>query len=180
MYYLVLLIFNGFIVCTYYGDLNYASVSCHAECGSALGIANRKIIKDEDIRASSKSRLQYDANNGRLNGNSSWCSNHTDSKPYLEIDLEKPYKITYVATQGNRNWNYWVSKYIVSHNSARSSFIEYREEEREKVYVKKREILKSHYCANKKKPHSIDNEVIMMYLELDRTALIARFKFITF
>ncbi|XP_028512777.1 uncharacterized protein LOC110231997 isoform X1 [Exaiptasia diaphana] len=107
---------------------------CTPECGSPLGMENGK-IPNKNIRASSRWNNRYDARYGRLHGTRTWCSGRFNIKsPYLEVDLEKPYRITYIATQGNARDNQWETKYTISYSLAKSSPIEYRENDKEKVF----------------------------------------------
>ena len=101
------------------------------DCDSPLGMESRK-IPDSNIRASSHKNWNSRPQNGRLNHPMAWCS-RKEWAPYLEIDLGKPYRITYLATQGSERDNVWEKEYTVTHTLARTSFIEYRENDKEKV-----------------------------------------------
>ncbi|KXJ19267.1 Discoidin domain-containing receptor 2 [Exaiptasia diaphana] len=114
------------------------------ECGSPLGMENGK-IPDKNIRASSRLDNGHDARYGRLHGSRAWCPEYLRAEDifyrvpscaphYLEVDLEKPYKITYIATQGSARDNKWVTNYTLSHSLAKSSRIEYKENDKEKVF----------------------------------------------
>jgi hypothetical protein len=119
-----------YIVLLYSPIFNYSIVLC-ADCGSALGMES-KTIPDGNVRASSTRDQYHTAKEGRLNGQGAWCSGKEDF-PYIEIDFEKPYKITSLATQGSGIDNKWVLSYSVKTVLARSSFHSYRENMIERV-----------------------------------------------
>jgi len=54
----------------------------------------------------------YPPNVARLNGPSAWCPIRTPV--YLQIDLDKSYKVTAIATQGGTVRNKWVQGYTIS------------------------------------------------------------------
>ena len=61
------------------------------------------MITDKQIRASSELSHRYAASNGRLNFRGCWIAKHSDSHPWLQIDLVKRnYIVTGVATQGGK------------------------------------------------------------------------------
>lgn len=74
------------------------------ECqgNSPLGMKNM-MITDKQIRASSEYSHHYKASYGRLNFRGCWIAKHSDSNPWLQIDLVKRnYIVTGVATQGRK------------------------------------------------------------------------------
>ncbi|XP_031556151.1 CUB and sushi domain-containing protein 3-like isoform X2 [Actinia tenebrosa] len=117
------------------GNWDHTTPEC-MECGSALGMEDRK-IPDGNIRASS-TRYRYHAKDGRLNDRYAWCSG-TARNPYLQIDFGKPYRITGLATQGSTYNNKWVENYTVTSNLAGSSFNIYREDGLDKIFIGNRD-----------------------------------------
>ncbi|KAL9987766.1 hypothetical protein ACROYT_G002123 [Oculina patagonica] len=72
-------------------------------------------ILDRDITSSSVQNASTPAKNARWNyvKGSSWCAATNDSKPYLQIDLERLYIICAVSTQGNSQGDQWVKTYTL-------------------------------------------------------------------
>jgi len=89
-------------------------------------------ILDEKITASSEKNT---AKNGRLNSGSSWCAGTSDSKPYLQIDLQTLHIICAVSTQGNSQANEWVKTYTLQSSMDGSSWTNYTEDGVVKVHV---------------------------------------------
>ena len=77
-----------------------------------LGMASGYIL-DTDITSSSAQNTSTPAKNARLNyiKGSSWCAAANDSKPYLQIELDRLYIICAVSTQGNSQGEQWVKSY---------------------------------------------------------------------
>ena len=113
--------------------INFPALSVLIECGLALGMENKRIL-DRNIKASTKKDWTHQAKEGRLNGQRAWCS-ADDRRPYIEIDLGKPYRITAIATQGSSIDNKWVRLYALASNLAGSSITTYIENNREKVHT---------------------------------------------
>ena len=70
-------------------------------------------ILDTDITSSSVQNASTPAKNARLNyiKGSSWCAEANDSKPYLQVELERLFIICAVSTQGNSHGDQWVKTY---------------------------------------------------------------------
>lgn len=84
-------------------------MSCVPDCAKPLGLEENK----NRIRSpSSLIDPRYPPNAARLNGPSAWCPSRTPA--YLQIDLDKSYKITAIATQGGTARNKWVQRYTIS------------------------------------------------------------------
>ena len=72
---------------------------------SCLGVANRRIIKDEAITASSYRGHLYRPANGRLNmpwrygySSGAWCGHNVGD--WIQVDLGQEYTVTKVSLQG--------------------------------------------------------------------------------
>jgi len=82
---------------------------CVLDCGRPLGLEGNKY----QIRsAASSTDRTYPPKAARLNGPSAWCPSRTPA--YLQIDLDKTYKLTAIATQGGTVLNKWVQRYSIS------------------------------------------------------------------
>ena len=89
-------------------NLNY-QMSSVPDCAKPLGLEESK----NWIRSpSSLTYGRYPPNAARLNGPSAWCPSRTPA--YLQIDLDKSYKLTAIATQGGTARNKWVQRYTIS------------------------------------------------------------------
>ena len=78
-------------------------------CERPLGLEENK----NSIRSpSSLTDRRYPPNAARLNGPSAWCPSRTPA--YLQIDLDKSYELTAIATQGGEARNKWVQRYTIS------------------------------------------------------------------
>ena len=91
---------------------------CVTDCARPLGLEENK-NKAITIRslASSTDRL-YPPNAARLNGPSAWCPSRTPA--YLQIDLNKSYKITAIASQGGTALDKWSQRYTISFNAGKN------------------------------------------------------------
>lgn len=82
---------------------------CVPDCARPLGLEDNK----NQIRSpASLTDPTYPPNAARLNGPSAWCPSRTPA--YLQIDLDKTYKLTAIATQGGTARNKWVQRYTIS------------------------------------------------------------------
>ena len=88
-------------------DLNY-QMSYVPDCARPLGLEeNKNCIRSP----SSLTDRRYPPNAARLNGPSAWCPSRTSA--YLQINLDKSYKLTAIATQGGTTRNKWVQRYTI-------------------------------------------------------------------
>ena len=83
-------------------------MSCVPDCARPLGLEENK----NWISSPSAVNRLYPPNAARLNGPSAWCPSRTPA--YLQIDLDKSYKLTAIATQGGTARNKWVQRYTIS------------------------------------------------------------------
>ena len=83
---------------------------CVLDCARPLGLEYNK----NQIRSpASLTDLAYPPDAARLNGPSAWCPIRTLA--YLQIDLDRTYKLTAIATQGGGTVrNKWVQGYTIS------------------------------------------------------------------
>ena len=93
-----------------------------------LGLGNGYIL-DRDISSSSVLNANTPAKNGRLNynGGSSWCAATNDSKPYLQVELERLYIICAVSTQGNSQGDQWVKTFTLQTSKDGTTWNDYQE-----------------------------------------------------
>ena len=66
---------------------------------------------------------------GRLHAIRSWSARTNNAKQWLQVDLGYVGKITDVATQGRRDANQWVTRYLLSYSRG-TVFKAYREKGR--------------------------------------------------
>ena len=92
-------------------------------------------ILDNQLNASSELNASTPAKNGRLNfvAGSSWCASTSDSSPYLQIDLQIPYIICAVSTQGNSQGSQWVESYTLQSSTDGTTWTDYKENGQVKV-----------------------------------------------
>ena len=92
-------------------------------------------ILDNQLNASSELNASTPAKNGRLNfvAGSSWCASTSDSSPYLQIDLQIPYIICAVSTQGNSQGSQWVESYTLQSSTDGTTWTDYEENGQVKV-----------------------------------------------
>ena len=92
-------------------------------------------IHDNQLNASSELNASTPAKNGRLNfvAGSSWCASTSDSSPYLQIDLQIPYIICAVSTQGNSQGSQWVESYTLQSSTDGTTWTDYEENGQVKV-----------------------------------------------
>ena len=93
-----------------------------------LGMENER-ISDGNITVSSVQNASTPAKNGRLNytSGSSWCARPSDTNPYLQINLQTPYIICAVSTQGNSQADHWVKNYTLQFSNDGTTWMVYRE-----------------------------------------------------
>ncbi len=92
-------------------------------------------ILDRDITSSSEQNASTPAKNARLNyiEGSSWCAASNDSKPYLQIELDRLYIICAVSTQGNSQGEQWVKAYTLQSSKDGTTWSDYQEVGKVKV-----------------------------------------------
>ena len=102
---------------------------CVSVCARPLGLENNNqaIL----IRSPTSSiNPAYLPNAARLNSPSSWCPSTT--RTYLQIDFDKTYKLTAIATQGGTFLNRWVERYTITFKAG-EKFVDYTESGSRKV-----------------------------------------------
>jgi len=96
------------------------------DCARPLGLQdNRNVIRS----AANLINPTYPPNAARLNGLSAWCPSRTPA--YLQIDLDKTYKLTAITTQGGTARNKWVERYTISFKAGEN--VDYTESGSRKV-----------------------------------------------
>ena len=92
-------------------------------------------ILDHQLNASSELNANTPAKNGRLNfvAGSSWCASTSDTSPYLQVDLQIPYVICAVSTQGNSQGSQWVKSYTLQSSTNGTTWTDYKENGKVKV-----------------------------------------------
>ncbi|XP_078359091.1 retinoschisin-like [Oculina patagonica] len=93
-----------------------------------LGMGNGYIL-DKEIISSSVQNTSTPAKNARLNytAGSSWCAAANDSKPHLQINLDRLYIICAVSTQGNSQREQWVTRYTLQSSKDGTTWTDYQE-----------------------------------------------------
>jgi len=104
-----------------------ASKPTCSNCARPLGLQDNK----NQIRSpTSTTDLTYPPTAARLNGPSAWCPSRTPA--YLQIDLDRTYKLTAIATQGGTVRDKWVERYTISFKAG-ENIVDYTESESRKV-----------------------------------------------
>uniref|UniRef100_A0A8C9SE52 Contactin associated protein 1 n=1 Tax=Scleropages formosus TaxID=113540 RepID=A0A8C9SE52_SCLFO len=75
--------------------------------------------------ASSRYNFMSSANFARLYGSSGWSPSPRDRQPWLQIDLQRKYRIVAISTQGTFNSNDWVTKYTILYGDRPDSWTPY-------------------------------------------------------
>ena len=76
------------------------------------------MIEDSQISsASSVYGTVFSAHEARLDGHSSWTASTEDVNPWIQVTFDTPVHITGVITQGDPNWDLWVSQYKVEYSN---------------------------------------------------------------
>ena len=108
------------------------------DCARPLGLEDNK----NQIRSpASLTDLSYPPNAARLNGPSAWCPSRAQA--YIQIDLDKTYKLTAIATQGGTGLDKWVQSYRISFYAG-GTIIDYTESGSRKVRFTL--LLYFHFC----------------------------------
>ena len=112
---------------------------CLATC-EQVDVGVSWYIHDNQLTASSELNASTPAKNGRLKfvAGSSWCASTSDSSPYLQIDLQIPYIICAVSTQGNSQGSQWVESYTLQSSTDGTTWTDYKENGQVKVVEVKR------------------------------------------
>ena len=107
---------------------------CLASC-EQVDVGVSWYIRDNQLNASSELNANTPAKNGRLNfvAGSSWCASTSDTSPYLQIDLQIPYIICAVSTQGNSQGSQWVESYTLQSSTNGTTWTDYKENGQVKV-----------------------------------------------
>ena len=95
-----------------------------------VGISDTSIISDDQLTASSRYGVGYQAAYGRLNGTrgDGWCAKgarRTDD--WLQVYLRKTIQVCAVATQGDRNGNEWTTDFKLSYSSDGNTWTSYKD-----------------------------------------------------
>ena len=102
-------------------------ILCVPDCARPLGLQDNKNL----IRSpASLTNPAYPPDAARLNSLSAWCPSRTPA--YLQIDLDKIYKLTAIATQGGTARNKWVERYTISFKAG-ENVVDYTESGSRKV-----------------------------------------------
>ncbi|KAK2554621.1 EGF-like repeat and discoidin I-like domain-containing protein 3, partial [Acropora cervicornis] len=88
-------------------------------CFQPLGLQNGR-LPNSKITASSELNNNLAAWLGRLGRQKqgakggAWCAQLNNHYQWIKFDFSRPMKITKIATQGRQDYNYWVSKFLVT------------------------------------------------------------------
>ena len=95
-----------------------------------VGISDTSIISDDQLTASSRYGVGYQAAYGRLNGNrgDGWCAKEARrTDDWLQVDLRKTIQVCAVATQGDRNGDEWTTDFKLSYSSDGNTWTSYKD-----------------------------------------------------
>ncbi|KXJ05091.1 Coagulation factor VIII, partial [Exaiptasia diaphana] len=85
-------------------------------CRKPFGLEKGGNLGNIKITSSSKADNSHDASDGRLYGNTSWCSRTSSNSEYIQIDFVKMVTLTGIATQGYHTMDKWVKTYIIKYS----------------------------------------------------------------
>ena len=104
---------------------------------SSVGVADRNIIPDSRMTASTSNIDSYYPYYGRLHenrGNGGWCTKTTsDRTDYLQVDMGAVCSVCAVATQGLRGPTAWTTSYKLHLSTDGVTWNTYKETNIEKV-----------------------------------------------
>ena len=122
------------VICyNWYNANSYFNVFIRADvCPDTkpVGISNTSIISDDQLTASSRFGVGYQAAYGRLNGTrgDGWCAKEARrTDDWLQVDLRKTIQVCAVATQGDRSGNEWTTDFKLSYSSDGNTWTSYKD-----------------------------------------------------
>ena len=95
-----------------------------------VGISDPSIIFDNQLTASSRYGVGYQAAYGRLNGTrgDGWCAKEARrTDDWLQVALGKTIQVCAVATQGDRNGNEWTTDFKLSYSTDGNTWTSYKD-----------------------------------------------------
>ena len=104
-------------------------VSCFL---NAVGVADKDIVPNGKMTASSMYWKDSFAYYARLNGNKGygWCSDKCcENDEWLQVDIGRTIEICGIATQGSPRGQYWVEDFKFSYSTDGSSWTTYQDPE---------------------------------------------------
>ncbi|KAJ7379101.1 hypothetical protein OS493_018900 [Desmophyllum pertusum] len=110
---------------------------CDKVCSDEVGIGSW-IIKEPAFTASSYLSSRSYPWMARLHGRESWCPGKNDTQPFLQVDIGRPYRLRFIATQGvysGSNNSAWVQQYTLDFRGEHSSRISYAENGNTKIFT---------------------------------------------
>ena len=123
-------LFRGYLLFKCLKENDWFSCSSsykHSVCRSqSLGMED-STIPDDAIKSWSPILGKFQPAEARLNGPFAWCTAENlapQNGPFLQITLDKPYKIAGIATKSFHN--FWITEYLVMYKVGRS-FTLYKE-----------------------------------------------------
>ncbi|KAK3108253.1 hypothetical protein FSP39_004202 [Pinctada imbricata] len=100
-------------------------------CLTPMGLENVYIVTDVQISASSSLSPKFSAEQGRIFNKATsehggaWVPSKTDSKPWIQVDFNKPTLLSGVVIQGEVETNRYVTSYTVSTSVDGKTFTPY-------------------------------------------------------
>ena len=104
-------------------------VSCFL---NAVGVADKDIVPNGKMTASSRHSWGSLAYYARLNGNKGygWCSDECcENDEWLQVDIGRTVEICGIATQGSPRGQYWVEDFKFSYSTDGSRWTTYQDPE---------------------------------------------------
>ncbi|XP_022785986.1 uncharacterized protein LOC111326285 [Stylophora pistillata] len=116
-------------------NLRLEFYGCNKVCSDEIGIGTWA-IKDSALTASSYLSSRRYPWMARLDGREAWCPSRNDTQPFLQVDLAKPYRLRFIATQGlhSSNNSAWVQQYTLHFRKDLFPWIPYSENGTEKMF----------------------------------------------
>ena len=105
-----------------------------------MGVANRDIVQDKQISASTYYSSRHMPHYGRLYGTRGlgWCVKANNMRDWLQVNLDKTLSVCGIATQGGSDKGIdqeWTKSYSISTSLDGITFTDYKEENAKKVTV---------------------------------------------
>ena len=106
-------------------------------CSQSVGVADKNIIPDSRMTASTFFDNRYYPYYGRLHenrGNGGWCTKtKSDRTDYLQVDMGAVRSVCAVATQGESGLTEWTTRYKLHLSTDGVTWNTYKETNIEKV-----------------------------------------------
>ncbi|XP_033761396.1 mucin-5AC-like [Pecten maximus] len=111
------------------GVTSIPTVAPNTVCDVPMGMADKQIIKDFQLSASSYLDRFHNAGRGRIftqkdgSYGGGWIPAVNNTRQFIQVDFLSPYHIAGITTQGQQDKEFWVTKYEVYYSRDGRTFI---------------------------------------------------------